>query len=151
MDEISVTLGDVTFKGFEVPESIRTGGSQVTKVHKQIGGVRIVDSMGRDDAPLTWSGTFLGEDALTRSQQLDAMRIAGEQITLTFSQYRYLVTLSEYQADVKREYWIPYTLTCVVVQDQSQQTTQSDTTTIDDAVMSDITSAQSLQASSGVA
>lgn len=151
MADITLALGDVTFQDFEVPESIGTGGAQALKVHKLVGGVRIVDSMGRDDAPLIWSGTFLGEDALTRSQALDALRIAGAQVTLTFSQFRYQVTVSEYKADIRREYWIPYSITCEVVEDQSQQTTQDSDPTVDDQVMSDTTTVQSLQSDSEVA
>lgn len=151
MADISVTLGEVTFQDFEVPEWIRTGGAQILKLHKLVGGQRVVDAMGRDDHPLTWTGTFFGTEALTRSQQLDAMRVAGDQITLTFSQFRYKVSISDYTADIRREYWIPYSITCEVVQDQSNQSTSQPATTVDDAVDSDVTSAQDVTASSGVA
>lgn len=151
MAEIAVTLGDVTFEDFEVPESMRAGGAQVLKLHKLVGGQRVVDSMGRDDHPLTWSGTFLGPEALSRAQQLDAMRVAGAQVVLTFSEYRFKVAISDFTPDIHRAYWIPYSITCEVVADQGLQTTQDADPTVDDALISDITDAQSLQASAGLA
>lgn len=142
MQNISLQLGDVTFADFEIPESISVGGSQMLRLHKLVGGVRVIDSMGRDDAPLAWSGTFMGTNAVARAQALDALRVAGGQLLLTFGQYRYQVVIGDFRANLQRPYLIPYTISCEVVADQSVQTVAQDSPTVDDAIDSDLSDAQ---------
>ena len=57
----TVTLGGFAFQDFEVPERIPAGGEQMLAIHKLVGGRRVIDAMGRDDAALEWSGYFLGD------------------------------------------------------------------------------------------
>ena len=53
-----LTLGDFEFARYEIPEQITFGGDQRLVVHELVGGTRVIDAMGRADAPLEWSGLF---------------------------------------------------------------------------------------------
>src|SRR6185312_9060002 len=114
-----VILGPVVFDAFEVPEVIPWGGSQSIAIHKLPGGERIIDAMGRDDAPLSWSGIFLGPQAISRARLLDALRIAGDVLTLTWGGLSYQVVIREFRPDYKKFSHLPYRITCEVLVDNS--------------------------------
>jgi hypothetical protein len=120
MSDFLVTLGGVVLDGFEIPDRIKGGGKQVTRTKRYAGGARSVDTFGPDDAPLQWSGMFLDEDAEDRCQQLDAMRVAGEQIELSWSSFSYQVVITDFTWDHEKFYQIPYSITLEVVEDQAQ-------------------------------
>ena len=115
--------GPFQFAGAEVPEQINFGGAQMLCTHKMIGGLRIVDALGPDDAPLSWSGIFLYEGAAGRARFLDYVRRSGLTCTLTWGVFQYAVIVSEFKADFKKPYWIPFSITCEVVRDQTQDVT----------------------------
>lgn len=112
-----LTLGDFEFDRLEIPPSINFGGEQDIIVHKLIGGVRVIDAMGRSDIPLEWNGMFTGSNALARARYLDNMRISGLVQTLTFGELNYQVVVSGFHATYERFYQIPYRIICTVVQD----------------------------------
>jgi len=113
----TLTLGQVTFSNYEIPESINFGGSQSLSVKQLVGGQRIVDAMGRIDDDITWSGMFFGSTAVFRAKFLDGMRVAGAALPLTYNQFSYSVVIKEFRANFQRNYQIPYSLTVTVVQD----------------------------------
>lgn len=112
-----VVLGDFAFEDFEIPEQISWGGQQQITVHKFPGGARVIDAMGRDDMPLSWSGIFLN-DPETRARQIDEMRIAGEAVPLTWRDFSYTVIISDFRCDT-RAFHSPYQITCTVLSDDS--------------------------------
>ncbi len=112
--------GGIEFEDFEVPEQITAGGEQAMFVHKYPGGLRTIDSMGPDDADLSWRGWFETGTAEDRCQQLDAMRRQGLQVALTWSSYSYLVVVKKFEWDYKRFFHIGYSITLEVVQDETQ-------------------------------
>ncbi len=116
---VILTLGGVIFQDFEIPESIGTGGDQALVVHKMPGGARIIDAMGADHRDIGWSGRFRGNGAESRARQLDGYRIAGQPLTLTWSTYRYQVIVKSFEATYQQPFEIPYSLSCVVVSDES--------------------------------
>ena len=112
-------IDDFEFTAFEVPDVINFGGAQSLSVHKLPGGSRIIDSMGRDDAPLEWSGVFTGKNALTRARFLDGYRVAGNIHTLTWGTFIYSVVIREYLPKYERDNHIPYRIVCEVIADLS--------------------------------
>lgn len=114
-----VTLGPVLLDSIEVPERIQFGGEQQLIVHKLPGGGRIVNAMGRDDMPLTWSGYLEGQAANSRAMLLDGLRQSGQQITLAWSIYSFTVVVQHFVATYTRDIWIPYEISCVVVRDNA--------------------------------
>jgi hypothetical protein len=116
---VTLTLGPVVFQDFEVPEVMPFGGAQMLVVKKLVGGDRVIDAMGRDDAEKTWSGRFRGPLAETRAAALDQLRIAGQQQLLTWSSRRYLVVIERFEARFQQPFEIPYSISCTVIQDLS--------------------------------
>lgn len=149
MPDITLSLGDVTFQGFEVPEEIPFGGEQKLAVHEMIGGVRVVDAMGRADGEIAWSGRFRGADAVARARQVDAMRISGAAQTLTWGGFSYLVVIKSFQGKFERFYEVPYTLACVVVADNVAPSAAEADDDADQAVDQDMQTAAGLGADIG--
>lgn len=117
-----VTLTDssgfiVILQLFEVPTEINFGGEQMLKVHQLVGGARIVDAMGRNDADITWEGMFTGPDALIRARYFDGKRTSGEVLTFNYFGFRYKVIIKSFNARVQLFYRIPYSITLQVVED----------------------------------
>lgn len=144
MAATTVTLGDFEFAGMELPESLRFGGSQALVIHRLIGGARVVDSMGPDDAPLEWGGWFRGVNALERALYLDTQRKLGRALTLTWSELRYLVVITSYSADFQRPYQIPYRISCEVVEDLTSPVNVIAPSSIDDVMADDMGTANGL-------
>lgn len=136
-----VTLGDITFAYLEVPETIPFGGEQRLTVHELVGGVRVVDAMGRSDMPLAWSGLFLGATALSRARYLDTLRTAGQALLLTWSEMRYRVVVQSFEASFDKPYEIPYRISCVVVEDQTGPVPSVAQASIDDLMSGDMAQA----------
>jgi hypothetical protein len=141
---VALVLGTVTFQSFEIPVEIAGGGAQGLKVHKLLGGDRVVDATGRDEAPLTWSGAFRGANSQARCDALDQIRAQGQQQTLTWADRTYTVVVSDFTWRWQRTYQILYSITCVVVADNSAQTDDTTSSTLDDLVEGDLTLALAL-------
>lgn len=117
---VFLTLGEVTFANFEIPSKINFGGDQVLSVKKYVGGQRVIDSLGRDDRVITWSGRFTGATAQQRAKFLDSMRISGNQYNLYYSQFNYTVKIKSFDCDFELINNIPYKISCEIVQDLNQ-------------------------------
>ncbi len=109
-----LTLGAVTFDGWEIPGDINFGGQQQLVTHKLIGGQRIVEAMGPDPDNIRWRGRFRGPDALGRAQAVDAMRQAGAAVPLTWGGLFYMVVIQHFKPSYEKGWEIPYEIECVV-------------------------------------
>jgi hypothetical protein len=116
---VLLTLGGILFQGFEVPESIATGGDQALVVHKLPGGARLIDAMGADNRDIAWSGRFRGNAAESRARRLDGYRIAGQALELAWSGYRYQVLVRSFEAQFMQPFEIPYSISCTVLADEA--------------------------------
>lgn len=143
MADTALVLGSITFQGFEIPERIPFGGEQSLSVKKLVGGARVVDPMGADDAEITWSGRFQSPDALNRALAVDAMRRGGQQQTLTVFGLTYTVVVQKFAYNVERLYQVLYDLALTVVQDNTAAPAAS-TSTLDDVVGSDMDDANTI-------
>jgi hypothetical protein len=119
---------------------MRFGGAQQLAVHRLIGGVRVIDAMGRDDAAVRWSGVFSGGEAGMRARLLDAMRAAGEELSLSWDAFCYNVVIERLDLDFRNPWWIPYRISCAVVMDLAQ-TIIASTVDLADSIVDDLTSA----------
>lgn len=115
-----LTLGQVTFANFEIPERINFGGEQALSVKQLVGGQRIIDAMGRIDDDISWSGMFFESTATQRAQFLDQMRMSGNAFTLSFANFNYSVVVREFKCSFERTYQIPYSITCTVIENLNQ-------------------------------
>lgn len=147
---VILTLGGVIFQDFEIPDAIKAGGDQKLDIKKFIGGSRVIDALGRDDADIEWSGRFRGSTAEQRCQQLNAMRVAGIPVQLTWSTFNYQVLVSKFTFDYQSPLEIPYKL-CLTVQIDNTIPIPSLLQTIDEVFGTDLSSALNLGAEANIA
>lgn len=119
MSDTILLLGPIIFQDFEVPERINFGGAQRLAVHQFPGGARVIDALGRDDADISFNGTFTGEDATLRARTLDELRALGMVLPLTWDVFTYSVVIREFTAQYERPGWIPFRITCTVLRDEA--------------------------------
>jgi hypothetical protein len=139
---MSLSLGEVDFTAFEVPSVIAFGGKQSLAVYRLPGGVRVVDALGPDDADITWRGILSGAGATDRARGLDALRIAGQPVTLAWDEFFYSVVIGDLQFEFCNSWWIPYRISCLVVEDPGAQVLSA-VVSILSAVGSDLAAASS--------
>jgi hypothetical protein len=139
-----LTLGDFEFSRYEVPEKIAFGGEQALVVHQLVGGVRVVDAMGRIDGPLEWSGLFVGETALDRARYLDGLRVAGLPLSLRWSDLAYTVVIRSFRCEFERFYKLPYSISCVVVDDLTLPVSNIAPPGVDEWIANDMAQAKTL-------
>ncbi len=135
---VSLTLGGFDFGHAEIPEKLNFGGEQLLNVHQLIGGKRVIDTMGRSDADISWSGMFIGEFALERAKFIDNVRATGQQITFQYSQFLYNVVVKSFSCSFERFYQIPYQITLSVIEDLSIPITVEFPLAFGDAVNQDL-------------
>jgi hypothetical protein len=145
---VTLQLGDFTFAEYEIPERITMVTAIRTVVRKMVGGARNVNMMGYDPAPLEWSGMLLGENALARARALKQMAVAQKELMFAFSEYSYMVVISEFVEDFQREYEIYYRIRLEVVSDNTVIDGKV-YASIDGMVGDDISKASSLASSIG--
>lgn len=119
MSDIAFILGPVVFQDFEVAAGIGFGGQQRLAIHQLPGGARVIDALGREDADITMSGFFSGQDATLRARALDEMRALGATLPLTWDVFFYSVVIRDFKADYQNGFWIPYRLVCTVLRDEA--------------------------------
>jgi hypothetical protein len=112
---MALILGGFTFTDYAIPEQVPQGGDHHLVVHKLIGGNRVVDAMGPDDADISWSGRFQGPGSTGKAMALDGLRKAGAQLPLVVDSQFYTVAIKKFEWDYQRPYQILYRITCVVV------------------------------------
>ena len=115
----ALTLGPVDFDAFEVPGRIEFGGGQRLAVHALPGGVRVIDALGPEDAPIHWSGVFTGPSAGERVRLLNVLRSTGEPLPLAWDDFVYEVIVAGLEVRFERPNWIPYRIACMVLSDLS--------------------------------
>lgn len=108
-------LGNIEFRDFEVPETIRFGGTQRLALHRLAGGQRVLEPLGHEDADVEFAGTLSGPGAVDRAKKLEQLCRTGAVSTLGWDAYYHSVIVRQFTADYSSDTWIPYRLSCVVV------------------------------------
>jgi hypothetical protein len=142
-----LVLGGVVLVDFEIPQQITWGGTQRIAAHLLPGGERIFDIMGREEEPISWTGIFLGSNAVQKAIQWDTMRARGSVQPLQFGTLSYQVVIESFSADYKQRWHIPYKISCKVLRDNSapvpstsalpEESVSNDVSTASDAVPAD--------------
>lgn len=132
---ITLTLENFVFDHLEIPEKIAgLGGEQLEYTHKLPGGVRVVNAMGPDDAPIEWTGMFDGLTAVLRARYLDNLRRAGKAVKCTWGPYSYMVLIKKFTYDYQF-LPIPYNISLLVIQDLTNPLTLLAPSSFDDAIL----------------
>lgn len=117
MSDVVLVLGPVAFSDFEIPERVQFGGAQQLAVHKMPGGTRVIDALGPDGCEIRWRGIFAGPDATDRARLLDSLRVQGATLPLSWDVFLYSVVISSFDAEYRKNWWIPYRLSCTILQE----------------------------------
>jgi hypothetical protein len=112
---VKLTLGKFTFKDFEIPAHIAFPAKQQTVIHKLVGGKRVIDVLGVDYDPITWSGIITGKKAGDRVRMLETMRDTGAIVTMTLDSYSFDVVVTSFVPTFEFIYRRPYTIELAVV------------------------------------
>ncbi|MRT27026.1 hypothetical protein GJV14_23975 [Enterobacteriaceae bacterium RIT697] len=115
-------LGEFEFMEFEVPERVVIPGRQKTVQHQLIGGRRIIDVLGTEYDPLTWSGVITGLQASERVSALERMRDEGRPTVLTFDDYRFTVIITRFTSVYEFIWRRPYSIEVAVVSNDGAPT-----------------------------
>jgi hypothetical protein len=111
-----VILGDFEFSGLEVPESATPGaGKQQLVIHKLVGGRRVIDVMGVDYDPISWSGWIIGATAQERVTELETMRNDGQPLSLSIGSYYFSVLISNFTPVFEFEYRRRYSIELTII------------------------------------
>lgn len=111
-----LVLGDFVFDEWSTPEGLPAGGKQSLKVTDLPGGGRVIDVWGPIDAPRIWQGIIRGNDALEQALELDAMRIAGQELPYSNGVEARTVVIEAFEYRVKRGF-IEYSIGIITSDD----------------------------------
>jgi hypothetical protein len=137
-------LGGIVFSDWSTPSKMPFGGKQALAVHKLSGGRRVIDTLGPDEMDIQWSGTFWGQTAYEDSLALNALRISGAQVGLSFAGQFYMVVVSDVHIDIERlPMYATYSVSCVVSQNVMAGALGSVIASADSLVSADIATALS--------
>ncbi len=104
-----LTLGSEVFIDFEVPEQLEgLGGTQVVAQHDFPGGFRTQQRFGAFPTEVRWRGLFTGTSALARMRQVDRLRVAGQEVQLTYGDTLLNGTVVEFVATPRHQWLVPY-------------------------------------------
>jgi len=148
-----LTLGGIVFDDFSTPEAMMGGGNQAMVVHKLPGGSRVIDTLGPDEADIVWRGQFYGNNAYSTALALDAMRAAGQVVSLTWGGQFRSVIVSNFIYHVRRmPVWVEYSIVCTVYQNpmQGNLSVSSGAGSIDTLVSTDLSAASGAAVLGGV-
>jgi hypothetical protein len=119
INDQSVSIGNIILEDWEIPEKVTWGGSQRMTVHKLVGGTRYIDTMGPDNAEVSWSGKFLSQDASFRADQLDIIRKSGQVVDVVFAGRYYSGVVSQFTAQQITQFLLDYQVSITILADES--------------------------------
>lgn len=138
-DQDVLTLAGFTFTGYSPPDHMPFGGKQAMVVRKLPGGSRVIDTLGPDEADISWRGTFFGEDAYSNALYLDSLRAAGAQVNLSWGGQSRIVVIAEFRPYVVRlPNWVEYEITLTVASNPQLGVLTSVVSSIDALISSDL-------------
>jgi hypothetical protein len=146
----TLTLGDLEFARYEIPQAMPFGTEQKLNVHQLVGGKRVIDVLGAIPRNPTWSGWFVGSQALARARYLKGLCEAGKPLSLKVDELSMTVVIHTVECDFRQAWRIPYTVTCEVVSDDTAPITDRPSPSVDQLVSDDMTSSTSLAAGLGI-
>jgi len=136
-----VQIADLTAWGFANPERLNIGGAQRLGVHQLPAGVRILDSMGADDADIKWSGMFFQRgsdpDPVEAARYLDYLRKQGAPVQLSWDVFMYEGIIESFSAEYEFITRLPFSISFKVLQDLTAPVTTFDSGDVDDLVDTD--------------
>lgn len=140
-----LVLGNIVFDEWMTPEAMPFGGEQAMKVHKLAGGRRVLDILGPDEMDICFRGIIWANNAAGTAATLNAMRIAGDVVALTFGGNFYQVVVKRCILVIRRfPQWYIYDIECVVASNPAAGQQGTTVSSFADLVGADMASALSV-------
>jgi hypothetical protein len=145
MPTSQLILAGIAFDSYSTPRRMMAGGNQALVVHKLPGGGRVIDTLGPDEADITWDGQFFGDDAYAVALALDGIRAAGQVVALSFGGQMRQVIISQFIYKLAREpVWLEYAIVCTVYQNPALGNLAPSAGSMDILVSSDLSTAAAI-------
>jgi hypothetical protein len=125
MQKSPIQIGRINLQDFEVPPSVRFGGRYRVAIHTLAGGTRVLERLGPDDGDIQFRGIFSGPQAQARVRAINALRLTGEVVSLTWESFRYQVVVKSLTADYYSPWWISYQIGCLIAHQDGAADLQS--------------------------
>lgn len=122
---MTVSIGSVVLRAFEVPSVVHYGTSQRVAIHRLGNGSRVVDCLGPDPLDISFSGTLTGTDADMRASVLKTFCESGQDVPLSWGTSYYQVIVRQFTTRYMSPVWIEYDLTCTVTDPPVSSTTST--------------------------
>jgi hypothetical protein len=140
-----LTLGGLVFSDWSTPSQMPFGGEHMMAVHRLPGGQRVVDTLGPSESDIQFRATVFENDAYEFTEALDALRIGGAQVPLTFAGRYYLVIVRHVKIDIHRfPQLVAYDVSCLVTNNQMAGNLGSAASTVTSLVSADLATAMSI-------
>lgn len=111
IQDIIFQVGDVIFLDFEVPEMLEDlGGTQLMAEHRYPGGTITQQVFGAFPSEIQFSGILTGPNALGRMDEIDRLRVAGEEVPLTYGTHSFLGIVTQFTINVRTQWYVRYRL-----------------------------------------
>jgi hypothetical protein len=121
MSDSLLTLGSFSFYGLEAPERILLKSKHRLVVHRLGSGSSSIDSLGEDPEVVSFRGIFTGVDATVRSRAIEHLRSQGVPVNLTWNSKTLSVVIRDFELNYSSNQWIPYKLSCYVMNPCSER------------------------------
>lgn len=112
----ALKLGTVQFLVDDLPTDLQFEGQRLVTVRQFAGGNVVAQDLGPYDPQIEWSGTFRYGNALQRALAVNAIRLAGQPVTLqTIGGIKRKVVVSDYKYTPYNAYRVGYDITVIPV------------------------------------
>ena len=119
MPDSLLTLGSFSFADLESPDRIIVRCRQRLAVHRLGSGSISVGSLGEDPQYISFRGIFSGTAARSRLRMLDALRVAGQALPLTWDSRTFVVIIKDLDLRYVSDQWVNYQLVSIVLHSDS--------------------------------
>jgi hypothetical protein len=117
-----VVIGGIALSGRNAPTTMPFGGTQKVTRQELPGGVLVLDLMGAFDRNIDFSGTLRDYGAVAIARRLDALRVAGQPVTLTWADFTRQIVIETCDCDYQRMgYEVPYHIVAHVIPSPAAQ------------------------------
>lgn len=109
---LALTLGPVAFQDFEVPSTFGPlGGTQIIVKHDFPGGAITHQSLGVfPPVAIRWNGILTGATAFQRHLEIDHIRANAQEVVLAYGPFSYSGRVAAFDAIVRHQFLIDYTI-----------------------------------------
>lgn len=110
----NLQVGSFIFAIDDMPESLKIGRKLNNVVIRLSDGSRFLQEFGAESDDISFSGTFMYGDAVSRARSLDTVFLLRKPIQFSCDVYSSQVTITEYTYTIKNTNMVDYTLTMFV-------------------------------------